>query len=138
MNTLEDELRQLLADPPRPPVSRVDAADRVRAGIHRRRRRTAVIGTAVLTVAALAVGVVVGAVVRDPAHRPEPVAPSPTPTPGASAIPWQDLPSVEYPAPGWSPRPDATPCRASDLSYKGVHQDGAGGTLFTVLSFTNS
>jgi hypothetical protein len=142
MNTIEDELRQLLADPPHPPRSGADAVDRVRAGVRRRRRhRAAMVGVGTLTVTMLAAGVVVGTLLRGPAHRPEPVAPSPTltaPTPDASAIPWRDLPSVEYPEPSWPPRPAATPCRAADLAFEGIDSGAAMGTTDTSIRFRNA
>lgn len=135
MNTIEEELRQLLADPPRAPRSGADAVDRVRAGIRRRRRhRAAMIGAGALTVVMVGAGVVFGTLVRGPAKGPEPVAPSPT----ASAIPWRNAPAVEYPEPTWPARPDATPCQAADLTFKGKENNGAGGTLFTILSYANS
>src|SRR5437762_5009114 len=136
MNTVEDELRQLLADPPRAPRSGADAVDRVRVGIRRRRRhRAAVIGAGALTVLMVGAGVVVGVAVGG-ARSTEPVAPSPTAsTTDASAIPWRDQPSVEYPVPTWSPRPDASPCRAADLTFDSRDMNGAGGTMFTWLRF---
>jgi hypothetical protein len=134
MNTLEEELRHLLADPPRPPLAGADAVGRVRAGIRRRqRRRAAVIGAGALTVVMVAAGVLTGVLVRGPLRQPQPVSPSPS----ASAIPWRDAPSVDYPQPSWSPRPDATPCRATDLTFDGVRSGAAMGTTSTSVRFHN-
>jgi hypothetical protein len=96
MNGIEDELRQLFADPRRTPPGWPDATERVHAGMRRRRHRRAAIGTAVV---ALVVSVVAGlsfAVLRD--IRQQPVHPAPP------VIPWVDLPPSVQPTVMLSPR----------------------------------
>lgn len=134
MTAIEDELRQLLADPTRTPPSWPDAAERVRTGMRRRHRRRAVAGTGsvallVILAATLAVVLVRGPALDDPI--------GPLPTPSAGVVSWRDLPLVERPAPTLSPRPAAAACRTADLALDDTETNGAGGTLITQVRVHN-
>ncbi len=144
MNTLEDDLRRVLADPPGTPPSWPDATERVRAGIRRRRRRHVALAAGIVTLATLAattigLGLMRGPAGPPPAH-PTPTtipAPSASPTAEAGAIPWRGLSPVDH-EPTPSPRLAAAPCRTGDLVLAGVPSNGAGGTGVHIVQVRNS
>ncbi len=144
MSTLEDDLRQVFADPPGTPPNWPDASERVRAGIRRRRRRRVALAAGTVTLATLAATTIGFALMRGQAG-PRPTHPTPTtiPTPSASptaeagAIPWRGLPPVAH-EPTLSPRPAAAPCRTADLALDPIETNGAGGTLEHIIEVRNA
>lgn len=134
MNTIEDELRELFADPARTLPGWPDATARVAAGIARRRRRAAALaigGATLVILVAAALSVVLVRGIDTAPTRPAPVPGSPW------VIPWRDTPPVE-PAPSLSPRPVATLCRTADLVLQPIGIDGAGGTTFHHITVRNA
>ncbi len=128
MTPVEDDLRRLFNDPRRDVPAWPDASERIRHGMRRRHRRQVVIGAASATVTTLvAVAVAVG-IVRGPLSSPD--VPIGSPSPSASAIPWRDLPPVEYSGAGLDIRPIATACTAADLTLDGVSTGAAMGTQY--------
>jgi hypothetical protein len=112
--TLEEDLRLTLRDEAAKPAMRPDLLDRVRLGVHRdKRRRTAVLGAAVVLTAVVAVPVVV--VQRSQSSPARPSTPPSSavagPAPSASATLPSDVvwarPRLAMPAfpltPGWLP-----------------------------------
>jgi len=135
VTSIEDELRQVLADPRRAPQGWPDAVERVRAGMRRRHRRRALVATGSVTLLVVLGTALAVARVRGPA----PDAPiGPSPSTGASVVPWRDLPSVHQPEPTLSPRPTAAACRTADLLLDAIDTDGAGGTTFNHVKVHNA
>jgi hypothetical protein len=137
--SIEDELRQVLADPRYAPQGWPEAAEQVRAGMRRRRRRRVALGSGVVTVVVVAATAVSVALVRGPGGPP-PTGPDRVASPSTEAgtVPWRDLPAVGQVERTLSPRPAAAPCRSSNLVVDGVDVDGAGGTLFNTVRVHNA
>lgn len=130
MNGIEDELRQLFADPRRTPPGWPDATGRVHAGMRRRRRRRAAIGTAVVALVISAVAGLSLAVLRDTRHQP--VDPAPP------VIPWVDLPPSEQPSVTLSPRAATAACRTADLVLDRIEDGAAAGTRYRRVLVRNT
>src|SRR5262245_16557603 len=129
MNTLEDELRQLLADPSRTVAGWPDAPERIHAGIRRRRHRRAVaLGTAAAVVL-IAIAAAASTTWLRGQGTVEPIGPSPSVAPSSNSdiVAWLDLPPAQ-PTPPAARTPAAT-CRTSDLALGEIMTNGAGGTL---------
>jgi hypothetical protein len=107
--TLEEDLRLTLRDEAARPAMRPDLLDRVRLGVRRdKRRRTAMLGAAVLLTAVVAVPVLLqrsqSSPVRNPT-RPSSAAPSPSTTLPSTVV-WEKarLTMPTFPlTPGWLP-----------------------------------
>jgi hypothetical protein len=135
MSSIEDELRELFADPRRHPAPWPDATTRVRSGMRRRHRRR-VAGTAGSVTLALLVAIAVAAAWVRPVAPPPPGPPAPTPTP--SAVAWSDLPSAPYPPAALDPRPSTVECATRDLALSPVLPGAAMGTEYYLVEVRNT
>src|SRR5262245_60813957 len=141
MNSLEDELRRMLADPSRAAPGWPDAPERIRAGMRRRRRRRAMVTGAAAVVVLIAVAAAASTTWRRghgtvvPMRTPPNIGPSNDP----DIIPWFALPPAEPtqdPSVGVDRR--YITCKTADLALHKIMTSGAGGTLHHLVMVRNT
>ncbi|MGH3480234.1 MAG: hypothetical protein ACRDQD_25780, partial [Nocardioidaceae bacterium] len=136
MDPFTSEVARVLRDDVLPPTAPEHVLADVRrvAARRRRLRTTGALGAATSAVAAITVGVLLGA---GPGVEPGPVGPPPKPTPTPTlvpsddAVPWSDRTDYgRWKPPAPAPRETTTPCTADDLRVHDVSSEGATQNIF--------